>query len=129
MNVVPIDAAGYASKGAQGIEAINIHKKYGDHHVLKGINLSVRSGEVVSIIGPSGSGKTSLIRTLNGLETIDDGEVRLHGKPFRWSAKGSHGRPPRAQYEQGILNVGMVFQSFNLFPHRTVLENVTLAPG
>src|SRR5471032_2031442 len=66
MNVVPIDAAGYASKGAQGIEAINIHKKYGDHHVLKGINLSVRSGEVVSIIGPSGSGKTSLIRTLNG---------------------------------------------------------------
>jgi polar amino acid transport system permease protein len=129
MNVVPIDAAGYASKGTQGIEAINIHKKYGDHHVLKGINLSVRSGEVVSIIGPSGSGKTSLIRTLNGLEMIDDGEVRLHGKPFLWSAKGSHGRLPRAQYEQGILNVGMVFQSFNLFPHRTVLENVTLAPG
>jgi polar amino acid transport system permease protein len=130
VNVVPIAAAGIGSKQAvRAIEAINIHKRYGDHHVLKGIDLSVKSGEVVSIIGPSGSGKTSLVRTLNGLEPIDDGEVRLHGKPFLWSATGSNGRLPRAQYEQGILDVGMVFQSFNLFPHRTVLENVTLAPA
>jgi len=128
-NVVPI-AASRAKKGAaRAIEAINVHKRYGEHHVLKGIDFAVKSGEVVSIIGPSGSGKTSLIRTLNGLEAIDDGEVRLHGKPFLWSPSGNHGKLPRRQYGQGIRDVGMVFQSFNLFPHKTVLENVILAPA
>jgi polar amino acid transport system permease protein len=111
------------------IEAIGVHKRYGDHHVLKGIDLRVTAGEVISIIGPSGSGKTSLIRTLNGLETLDDGEVRLHGEPFLWPATSTNGRLPRAQYQKGIVNIGMVFQSFNLFPHRTVLDNVTLAPA
>ncbi len=113
---------------ARALEAIGIRKRYGDHEVLKGIDLTVRAGEVVSIIGPSGSGKTSLIRTLNGLETLDDGEVRLHDRAFLWSPRGSHGKVPHAQYMRGILDIGMVFQSFNLFPHKTVLQNVTLAP-
>ncbi|RKT10759.1 amino acid ABC transporter membrane protein (PAAT family) /amino acid ABC transporter ATP-binding protein (PAAT family) [Paraburkholderia sp. RAU2J] len=113
-------------KPMTAIEAANIHKHYGSHHVLKGINLKVMTGEVISVIGPSGSGKTSLIRTLNGLELIDDGEVRLNTKPFLSNHKSSH--QSRAAYHEGILHIGMVFQSFNLFPHRTVLENVTLAP-
>ena len=81
----------------------------------------VKPGEVISIIGPSGSGKTSLIRTLNGLESLDGGRVLLHGQPFLDSARGS---TPGAR----ILDIGMVFQSFNLFPHKTVLQNVMLAP-
>ncbi|AIO43347.1 amino acid ABC transporter permease/ATP-binding protein [Burkholderia cenocepacia] len=122
--VVPIVASD--RKPMPAIEAINIHKHYGSHHVLKGIDLKVTTGEVISVIGPSGSGKTSLIRTLNGLEVLDDGEVLLNSKPFLSSHKLSH--QSRAAYHEGILHVGMVFQSFNLFPHRTVLENVTLAP-
>ncbi|AOJ42465.1 amino acid ABC transporter permease/ATP-binding protein [Burkholderia lata] len=122
--VVPIVASD--RKPMPAIEAINIHKHYGSHHVLKGIDLKVTTGEVISVIGPSGSGKTSLIRTLNGLEVLDDGEVLLNSKPFLSSHKLS--RKSRAAYHEGILHIGMVFQSFNLFPHRTVLENVTLAP-
>jgi polar amino acid transport system permease protein len=116
------------SESSLALEATGIRKRYGDHEVLKGLDLSVRPGEVVSIIGPSGSGKTSLIRTLNGLETLDDGEVRLHGRPFLQSSHGNHRKPHRSRYAHGILDIGMVFQSFNLFPHRTVLQNVTLAP-
>lgn len=122
--VVPIVASDRTPVPA--IEAINIHKHYGSHHVLKGIDLKVTTGEVISVIGPSGSGKTSLIRTLNGLEVLDDGEVLLNSKPFLSNHKLS--RQSRAAYHEGILHIGMVFQSFNLFPHRTVLENVTLAP-
>ncbi|CAE6834126.1 Vitamin B12 import ATP-binding protein BtuD [Paraburkholderia nemoris] len=117
-----------AGSATRSLEAIGIRKRYGDHEVLKGIDLTVRAGEVVSIIGPSGSGKTSLIRTLNGLETLDGGEVRLHDKAFLWPPRARHGKVPHAQYMRGILDIGMVFQSFNLFPHKTVLQNVTLAP-
>ncbi|RDK00771.1 amino acid ABC transporter permease/ATP-binding protein [Paraburkholderia lacunae] len=117
-----------SSGAARALEAIGIRKRYGDHEVLKGIDLTVRAGEVVSIIGPSGSGKTSLIRTLNGLETLDGGEVRLHDKAFLWPPRARHGKVPHAQHMRGILDIGMVFQSFNLFPHKTVLQNVTLAP-
>ncbi|WP_235490709.1 amino acid ABC transporter ATP-binding protein [Achromobacter sp. DMS1] len=99
-------------------------KRYGEHEVLKGIDLNVRAGEVISIIGPSGSGKTSLIRTLNGLETLDGGRVLLHGQPFLGAAGTGAPAAPGAR----ILDIGMVFQSFNLFPHMTVLENVMLAP-
>jgi len=82
----------------------------------------------VSIIGPSGSGKTSLIRTLNGLEALDGGEVRLHGRTFLQSTLHGQGKARHGDYMRGILDIGMVFQSFNLFPHKTVLQNVTLAP-
>ncbi|MBN3751427.1 amino acid ABC transporter permease/ATP-binding protein [Paraburkholderia sp. Tr-20389] len=130
--VSPADASAALanSAGARGagraLEASGIHKRYGQHEVLKGIDLTVQAGEVVSIIGPSGSGKTSLIRTLNGLETLDDGEVRLHGRGFLQAAH--RGKPQRGEYMRGILDIGMVFQNFNLFPHKTVLQNVTLAP-
>lgn len=101
-----------------------VHKHYGSHHVLKGIDLRVRPGEVVSIIGPSGSGKTSLIRTVNGLESIDKGEIVLFGEAFIQAGDGPDSRRLRA----GVQRIGMVFQSFNLFPHRTIVDNVQLAP-
>lgn len=102
----------------------NVHKHYGDHHVLKGIDLSVQPGEVISIIGPSGSGKTSLIRTVNGLESIDEGEIVLFGESFIQAGD----RPENRRQREGVRRIGMVFQSFNLFPHRTIVDNVLLAP-
>jgi polar amino acid transport system permease protein len=128
-SVVALSPSKRERSNKPAIQAVGVHKKYGEHHVLKGIDVKVNAGEVISIIGPSGSGKTSFIRTLNGLETIDDGEVLLHEKPFLCSSHGSHGKIPRFQYRTGILDIGMVFQNFNLFPHRTVLENLTLAPA
>jgi polar amino acid transport system permease protein len=122
---VPRPAPAQAAKATRAARARGTARA---HEVLRGIDLTVHAGEVVSIIGPSGSGKTSLIRTLNGLETLDDGEVRLHGEAFLWPPHGRHGKVPHAQYMRGILDIGMVFQSFNLFPHQTALQNVTLAP-
>jgi len=97
----------------------HVDKWYGDLHVLKDINLSVNRGEVVVVIGPSGSGKSTLCRTINRLETIDKGSITLDGKPL--PAEGKELADLRAE-------VGMVFQSFNLFAHKTILENVTLGP-
>ncbi|HFL2076201.1 TPA: amino acid ABC transporter permease/ATP-binding protein [Pseudomonas aeruginosa] len=102
----------------------NIHKHYGNHHVLKGIDLNVQPGEVISIIGPSGSGKTSLIRTLNGLENIDEGEIILFGESYIQAGD----RPNNHRQSEGVRRIGMVFQTFNLFPHRTVIDNILLAP-
>ncbi|URM26000.1 amino acid ABC transporter permease/ATP-binding protein [Pseudomonas frederiksbergensis] len=113
------------SKGAApALQLQGVHKRYGDHHVLKGIDLKVQSGQVISIIGPSGSGKTSLIRTVNGLERIDQGEILLFGEGFinAWD------KPDSRRIRQGVRRIGMVFQSFNLFPHRTLLDNISLAP-
>ena len=101
------------------IELINVDKHFGDLHVLKNINLSVHRGEVVVIIGPSGSGKSTLCRTMNRLETIDSGEIRIEGTPI--PQEGRELARLRAQ-------VGMVFQQFNLFAHKTILDNVTLGP-
>ncbi|NVZ28540.1 amino acid ABC transporter permease/ATP-binding protein [Pseudomonas gingeri] len=109
---------------APALQLQNIHKRYGDHEVLKGIDLNVGSGQVLSIIGPSGSGKTSLIRTINGLESIDQGEIVLFGESFISAAD----HPNSAQVRRGVRRIGMVFQNFNLFPHRSILDNVTLAP-
>jgi len=102
----------------------DVHKRYGNHEVLKGIDLTVRPGEVISIIGPSGSGKTSLIRTINNLESIDRGEIILFGNDFIQAGK----RADSPVIRQGVRRIGMVFQNFNLFPHRTILDNVILAP-
>jgi glutamate transport system ATP-binding protein len=99
------------------LEGVNKH--FGPLHVLKDINLTVDRGEVVVVIGPSGSGKSTLCRTINRLEPIDSGTVWVDGKPL--PAEGKELAQLRAQ-------VGMVFQSFNLFAHKTVLENVTLGP-
>jgi glutamate transport system ATP-binding protein len=96
-----------------------VDKWFGDLHVLKDINLSVRRGEVVVVIGPSGSGKSTLCRAINRLETIDRGTITLDGRPL--PEEGKELAALRAE-------VGMVFQSFNLFAHKTILENVTLGP-
>ncbi|MFI7443388.1 amino acid ABC transporter ATP-binding protein [Nonomuraea indica] len=94
-----------------------VNKRFGDHHVLRNVNLSVRRGEVVVVIGPSGAGKSTLCRAINRLETIDSGTITVDGVPL--PAEGRALARLRAE-------VGMVFQSFNLFSHRTVLDNVVL---
>ncbi|MGO2018422.1 amino acid ABC transporter permease/ATP-binding protein [Psychrobacter sp.] len=112
-------------KGDYALEATDIHKSYGDHHVLKGIDLKVKWGEVVSVIGPSGSGKTTFIRTLNSLEALNKGTVDLMGNPFLKDTELTDKSKP---FKEQIVHIGMVFQNFNLFPHKTVLENIMLAP-
>src|SRR5471030_3166058 len=125
----PVSAPAQVGKtGRIALEAVGLRKRYGVHEVLKGVDLKVQAGEVISVIGPSGSGKTSLIRTLNGLEALDDGEIVLHGKLFQWCASQARRAVSHREHMRGIVDIGMVFQSFNLFPHRSVLDNVTLAP-
>ncbi|KZN13100.1 amino acid ABC transporter ATP-binding protein [Marinomonas sp. TW1] len=96
-----------------------VHKYYGDHHVLKGIDLDIKAGEVVSIIGKSGSGKSTLLRCINGLEEYQQGGITVDGKEVTTED---------IQVRRLALSVGMIFQNFNLFPHMTVGENVMLAP-
>ena len=96
-----------------------LHKHYGNHHVLKGIDLTVEEGQVVAIIGKSGSGKSTLLRALNGLESINDGVIEVDGEYLDAA---------RVNLRSLRQKVGMVFQQFNLFPHLTVGENVMLAP-
>ena len=97
----------------------DVNKWYGELNVLKDIDLSVKKGEVIVVIGPSGAGKSTLCRAINRLETIDEGTITLDGQPL--PAEGKALAALRAE-------VGMVFQSFNLFAHKTILENVTLGP-
>ncbi|MDD7450756.1 MAG: amino acid ABC transporter ATP-binding protein [Treponema sp.] len=101
------------------IELRNIKKHFGSLYVLKDISLKVHKGEVVAIIGPSGSGKSTLCRTINRLETVDSGEILICGEKIPQEGRNL----ARLRSE-----VGMVFQSFNLFAHKTILENVMLAP-
>ena len=107
------------SRDVPVIELRHVDKHYGDLHVLKDISLSVGKGEVVVIIGPSGSGKSTLCRTVNRLETIDSGEILIEGVPLP-----QEGRQLAALRSR----IGIVFQSFNLFSHMTVLDNMILAP-
>ncbi|MFJ2893309.1 amino acid ABC transporter ATP-binding protein [Streptomyces sp. NPDC087218] len=100
------------------IELRDVNKFYGQLHVLQDISLTVGRGEVVVVIGPSGSGKSTLCRTINRLETIESGRITIDGRPLPEEGKGL--ADLRAE-------VGMVFQSFNLFAHKTVLANVSLA--
>ncbi|MBK3578544.1 amino acid ABC transporter ATP-binding protein [Streptomyces sp. MBT65] len=100
------------------IELRDVNKYYGELHVLQDINLTVGKGEVVVVIGPSGSGKSTLCRAINRLETIESGTIQLDGKPLPEEGKA---------LAQLRAEVGMVFQSFNLFAHKTVLQNVSLA--
>ena len=108
------------------LDASHVRKSYGSKEVLKDINLQVKAGEVISVIGPSGSGKTTLIRTMNGMEMLSDGHIRMQEKPFLHPT--SNGRPDEHYYEH-IERIGMVFQGFYLFPHKTALENIMLAPA
>jgi glutamate transport system ATP-binding protein len=111
----PVDAP----VGAPLVVVDTVNKHFGDLHVLKDIDLTVARGEVVVVIGPSGSGKSTLCRTINRLETYESGTITIDGEPL--PAEGKELARLRA-------DVGMVFQSFNLFAHKTVLENVTLGP-
>lgn len=101
------------------IELRHVDKRYGDLHVLKDVNLTVHKGEVLVVVGPSGSGKSTMCRTINRLETIDSGEILIEGEPL--PQEGRELTRMRAE-------LGMVFQSFNLFAHMSILQNVTLGP-
>jgi ABC-type polar amino acid transport system ATPase subunit len=96
-----------------------LHKWYGDFHVLRGIDLEVRQGERIVVCGPSGSGKSSLVRCVNQLEDFEEGVIEFHGRALGRSEQ---------QKTSIRQRIGMVFQSFNLFPHLTVLENCTIGP-
>ncbi len=108
-----------SSGGVPMISIKGVNKHFGDLHVLKDINLDVDRGQVVVVLGPSGSGKSTLCRTINRLETIDSGTIAIDGEVLP-----DEGR----KLAQLRSDVGMVFQSFNLFAHKTILENVMLAP-
>ena len=104
------------------VDVQDLHKWFGDLHVLKGVSLQVKPQEVVCIIGPSGSGKSTFLRCLNFLEQPDIGKIRIAG--FEMEAKHHYSRSDQQLIRQLRTHVGMVFQSFNLFPHMTALENV-----
>jgi len=121
----PVEAA-----PAEAIHIENLHKKFGDLHVLKGVSLSARDGDVVAIIGGSGSGKSTLLRCINCLENPTSGVIRVNGEEIRLKAD-SHGHTlpaDRRQIERIRSRLGMVFQTFNLWSHMTLLENVIEVP-
>ncbi|MGG4216777.1 amino acid ABC transporter ATP-binding protein [Paenibacillus jamilae] len=101
------------------IQFRNVNKHYGHFHVLKDVNLQIKEGEVVVIIGPSGSGKSTLLRCINRLETISDGELIVNDVPVH---------DKKIDINAFRRNIGMVFQHFNLYPHKKVIENIVLAP-
>jgi glutamate transport system ATP-binding protein len=113
------DARGPASTAVPMISMKGVDKHFGSLHVLKDINLEIGRGQVVVVLGPSGSGKSTLCRTINRLEPIDDGTIAIDGELLPEEGK---------KLAQLRSDVGMVFQSFNLFAHKTILQNVTLAP-
>ena len=100
------------------IEIRDLHKSFGDHEVLKGIDLTIQTGEVVCVVGPSGSGKSTLLRTVNLLEEPTSGSIRIEGVDLL---------DPEVDVDEVRTRIGMVFQQFNLFPHMTVLRNLTIA--
>lgn len=101
------------------IEVKNLHKQFGDNVILKDISISVEKGEVIVLIGPSGCGKSTFLRCLNGLEPIQGGSAALHGEPVLY------GKKSLTKIRQ---HIGMVFQSYDLFPHMTIAQNIALAP-
>ena len=107
----------------------NVHKFFGDLHVLKGVSFDVEAGSVCTILGPSGSGKSTMLRCINLLETIQAGRIYVEGQLMGFKEKG--GRLYELTHKEAARqrsNIGMVFQRFNLFPHMTALENVMEAP-
>jgi ABC-type histidine transport system ATPase subunit len=114
---------------APALEVSELHKRFGALEVLKGVSLAAGNGDVISMIGSSGSGKSTLLRCINLLETPDAGEVRVGGELIRMT-KGRHGARPADNHQVDRIRtrLGMVFQSFNLWSHMTVLENLIEAP-
>jgi polar amino acid transport system ATP-binding protein len=105
--------------GGKLIEMVNIHKKFKEAHILKGVDLKVAKGEVLVIVGPSGSGKSTLLRCINGLEKTTEGHIFFEGDDIT---------DKKVNINKIRQKIGMVFQQFNLFPHLTVLDNITFAP-
>ena len=101
------------------IDIEHLTKRFGDNTIINDLSLSVEQGEVLVLVGPSGCGKSTLLRCINGLEPIQGGSIKLHGEPVE------HGKQSLYKVRQKI---GMVFQSYDLFPHMTVMKNITLAP-
>ena len=101
------------------IELKNLHKSFGDLHVLKGIDLTIEKGQIVTIVGPSGSGKSTVLRCMNLLEVPTEGQVIFEGMDIT---------DKKVNIDEVRQKIGMVFQNFNLFPNMTVLDNITLAP-
>lgn len=101
------------------LEAQNIHKKFGKNDILKGVSLTIDKGEILVLLGPSGSGKSTLLRTLNGLETIDSGEISFNDRTLELN---------ELAWQKIRPEIGMVFQSYDLFPNLTVLDNILLGP-
>jgi polar amino acid transport system ATP-binding protein len=111
------------------VQADQVHKRYGESHVLRGVSLSVQPGEVMCLLGPSGSGKSTFLRCINHLETIQAGRLYVDGELVGYRHhNGKLYELPDKDVCHKRSEIGMVFQSFNLFPHFTVLENVTAAP-
>ncbi|MEJ0015140.1 MAG: amino acid ABC transporter ATP-binding protein [Acetobacteraceae bacterium] len=113
------------------LEMSGIHKRFGTLEVLRGVSLSVAPGEVVVVIGPSGSGKTTLLRCINLLEDYEQGTIAVDGEPIGYRLDpraGQRVRMSEREIAAAREHVGMVFQSFNLFPHMSVLHNITAAP-
>ncbi|RUT80301.1 amino acid ABC transporter ATP-binding protein, partial [Mesorhizobium sp. USDA-HM6] len=115
-----------------GIRAERIEKRLGGNDVLRGVDIDVRPGEILSVLGSSGSGKSTLLRCLNLLTIPDRGDIWIHGEKLAVRAASVHGGPAvildQRQVRRARASVGMVFQSFNLWPHKTALENVTEGP-
>ncbi|TCT01084.1 amino acid ABC transporter ATP-binding protein [Aquabacter spiritensis] len=108
------------------LRAENVHKSFDKTHILKGVSFQIEEGDLVSIIGPSGCGKSTLLRCLNGLETLDSGMIEACG--VRLERKPGAPEVPGEVAHRLRRNVGMVFQQYNLFPHKTLLQNVMMAP-
>ncbi|MCL7364718.1 amino acid ABC transporter ATP-binding protein [Streptomyces diastaticus] len=111
------------------VDIRDVHKSFGPLHVLKGVDLTVRTGEVTVVLGPSGSGKSTLLRTVNHLEKVDRGLISVDGDLIGYRRSGDRLRElPEREVLRQRTRIGFVFQDFHLFPHLTVLENITEAP-
>jgi len=120
---------GSANPTGAAVALRGVHKSFGAHHVLRGIDLDVAAGEVVTLIGPSGSGKSTLLRTINHLETVDAGSVTVDGEHIGYTRRGEKlVELPEREILRRRTRVGLVFQHFNLFPHLTAAQNVAIAP-
>ena len=115
--------------GVTRLSVRNIRKSFGTHEVLRGISLDAEDGDVISLLGASGSGKSTFLRCINLLEVASDGEIWVDGEHIQMIHKNGKTKPASQKQVDHIRSeLGMVFQSFNLFPHLTILENCTLAP-